>query len=177
MPLVKATDFFWEHHSAHRGGQLTVKELRLPIAVAVIDGPMVLAARAAAELHVEPTRWVRAIVRRPPDRIGDRERRYAPDFATVDIVHRSIFESYLDEHVVPYVRRFFTALTKYQDYVLEGAARGRARHRRCVSAACRLPRRESGTASSGIECLFRKGTPRGGGGSAAGFAFSCAGGA
>ncbi|HMJ04461.1 MAG TPA: hypothetical protein VK506_16080 [Conexibacter sp.] len=115
LPLTKALDYYWSHHQEHAGGSAV---LRLPIAVAVVDAPMVLVRASDHPVDAQPVRWVRAVVRRPLDQHYDRERWYTPEFDVVDIVHGSFFERYLSDFVKPYGAVFWDQLTQHQDCVL-----------------------------------------------------------
>jgi hypothetical protein len=121
LPLTKALDYYWAHHQGYKNrGQW--HDLRLPLAVAVVDAPLVLVTGENADSGVRPVRCARAIVRRPPDWARDRERWYTPAFDVVDIVHRSFFKEWVEAELRPFMAAWRERLEQNLGFILDGRA-------------------------------------------------------
>jgi hypothetical protein len=93
-------------------------DLVLPIALAVIDGPMVLATVSQGGVSYELNPWVRVYRHGVEPEAGhkfEREKLYA-----IDCVHRSWLKTYLDNHLQPFADEFGKLALRHAEEIATG---------------------------------------------------------
>ncbi len=95
-------------------------DLHIPIALAVIDGPMVQASVTADGVDYALTPWVRVYrhdVDPAADHFHDRTKLYA-----IDCVHVAWLTQYLEDHLEPFASEFATAALAHHQELASGRA-------------------------------------------------------
>lgn len=120
LPLTKATARYREafQKTRERGAR---HEVRVPLAVAVIEGPMVLADKEGPEPGLHSTQWVRAVVHRPTTASANFRRR-VPRFDLIDIVSCDFLPTYLDQFAIPYGELLWRRHAEHHEPMLRGSA-------------------------------------------------------
>jgi hypothetical protein len=115
MPLTKALTRFRREHRGNwpsrSSGSRRSHPTQLVTPLAVIDAPMVFAARPSEEEpYLKAITWVRLVVRNPVTwhQLEHGTVRRGGDFTMVDVVHRSFFATFLDELWEPFGERFYS---------------------------------------------------------------------
>jgi hypothetical protein len=93
-------------------------DLALPIALAVIDGPMVLATVSPDGVTYELNPWIRVYRHDVDPDAGhkfDREKLYA-----IDCIHRAWLETYIKEHLHPFAAEFGTLALSHAEEIATG---------------------------------------------------------
>lgn len=102
LPLTKSLIYFHEYRAPVETA--VYFDMVLPLAVAVIDGPLLTATTTPNETQYELVPWVRLYrhdVNVDADHRIKRDRLYA-----IDVVHKSWFSTYLTDHVMPFAHKF-----------------------------------------------------------------------
>lgn len=125
MPLTKALERYRREWRGERKDSLNPQsafDVRVPLALAVLDAPMIFVGRPSGQPHLENTRWVRLIVRNPVrwhhTSVGTR--RSGGDFSVVDVVHRSYLTDFLDRVLAPFAEQLHSAFEELADEILDG---------------------------------------------------------
>jgi hypothetical protein len=108
LPLVKALRYFEKQQQPPKTAQYF--DCHIPLAIAVIDAPMVTA-RAVGNVNILTlTPWVRVVRNEAveADHSMDRVQSFG-----VDVVHRSFFDTYLQQHAIPFAREFARLAQKH----------------------------------------------------------------
>jgi hypothetical protein len=97
LPLVKTLQYFERTNAPDK--DYVYYDLRIGLAVGVLDGPMVGARLDGGTIEYELVPWVRVIRHETYETTSpwDRDRVFA-----VDVVHQGFFDQYVDEHVLPF---------------------------------------------------------------------------
>lgn len=113
LPLIKALTYL--PTSREPKSTFTYFEFGMGVAIAIIDGPMV----AVREGQFEMLPWVR-VFRYENDlaaRIPGSDKLYA-----IDVVHKDFFETYRDDHLLPYLEEFAERALRHQKEIISGEA-------------------------------------------------------
>lgn len=133
LPLTKALASYrrqWLGRRSETFDPETSFDIRVPLAMAVIDAPMIFVGRPAAEPSFENVEWTRLIVRHPvtwsKSQLTGRLIRGGGGFSVVDVVHRSYMESFLDGILGPFAGQLFSRVEELHDEVLLGEMTARS---------------------------------------------------
>lgn len=117
LPLVKALQHFVNLQRPVKTAWYF--DCHATLAVAVLDAPMVRVGVGPNGPALTAMPWVR-VVRHEYD---DEAERFARDqLRVIDVVHRAFFDSYLDEHVLPFARRFAERVLRHPTELATGSA-------------------------------------------------------
>jgi hypothetical protein len=108
LPLTKALRYFKKQEEP----PVTARyfDCHIPLAIAVLDAPMI-AVRIKGDNHsLSLTPWVRLVRYEAVDPAPALDR--IQTFG-IDIVHKSFFEKYLQQHAIPFARQFSTLAIKH----------------------------------------------------------------
>lgn len=119
LPLTKAADHATTLYAHKRDRNQIFPALVLSICV--LDAPMVLF--KAPDESAEPvlTPWLR-VVRQEPT--GERELREAYRWSAIDVVHSAYFETFVDEHVMPFAVEFASRIRHFGEALFVGGEVG-----------------------------------------------------
>jgi hypothetical protein len=115
LPLVKAAAYF-EAMEAPRPTHLYF-DAHLTLPLAVVDAPMVLAKTDGTFVETELKPWVR-IVRH--DYQEDEDGRHAHRLCALDVVHVDFFDSYMQDHLMPFATEFSSRALRHQHELATG---------------------------------------------------------
>lgn len=115
LPILKAMRYFQVSESPPRSFRYF--DCHLVIGVGVLDAPMV-GVRVVAQSHdLVLLPWVR-VVRHETDKTADWLQR--TKLFAIDVVHKDFFQNYVNEHVLPFARRFSELVLKHQKVLASG---------------------------------------------------------
>jgi hypothetical protein len=115
LPLVKAIRFFKKQEEPSKTARYF--DLHIPLAIAVVDAPMIVARieNNVNLLHLTP--WVRVVRREAveAEHWTDRERIFG-----IDVVHKSFFDRYLQQHAIPFAQKIAPLAIKHHIELVSG---------------------------------------------------------
>lgn len=106
LPLIKATQHFV--HSERPVESAYYFDLHITVPVALIDAPLISVTNGATLANVP---WVR-VLRHEYEQ--DAERFERDQLRVIDVVHKDFFDEYLDNHLIPFSRRFSERALRHQ---------------------------------------------------------------
>lgn len=117
LPLIKAQQHF--AYSEQPVETAVYFDLHLTVALSVIDAPMVSADFSGGKSDLKLLPWVR-VVRH--EYLSDQERWDRSKLWVVDVVHKDYLSRYVDDHLVPFAKRYATLALKHQEELATGKA-------------------------------------------------------
>lgn len=117
LPLMKALRYFKKQEAPPPTARYF--DCHIPLAIAVLDAPMI-AARIQGDSHfLSLTPWVRVVRYEAvaPAPFYDRIQTFG-----IDIVHKSFFDRYLQQHAIPFAMRFSPLAVKHHVELSSGKA-------------------------------------------------------
>lgn len=115
LPLVKALRYFEKQQKPPKTARYF--DCHVPLAIAVIDAPMISTRSQDALCSLRLTPWVR-VIRNEAVESEDRSERIQT--LAVDVVHRSFFRTYLREHVMSFATEFSQRALRHHEEVATG---------------------------------------------------------
>jgi hypothetical protein len=115
LPLVKALRYFKKQEQPPKTA--VYFDCHVPLAIAVIDAPMI-AARVQNNVNsISLTPWVRVVRHEAveAEHWSDRTQSFG-----VDVVHRSFFDTYLQQHAIPFAQQFAPLALKHHLVLAKG---------------------------------------------------------
>lgn len=126
LPLIKSLQYFEESERPPKTAHYF--DGHLPFAIGVIDGPMV-GITVEEKLHSsELIPWVRVFRHESYESDDWTKRRKV--FA-VDIVHKDYFDSFISDHLLPFVNKYSELMIKHETKVAEGKAFAKGMGKNC----------------------------------------------
>lgn len=115
LPLLKALQHFEYIEAPSKAAQYF--DAHLPFAIAVIDGPMI-GVTVDENSHIsEFLPWVR-VFRHESYQNQDRHERQK--LFAIDIVHRDYFETFLNQHLLPFANKYAELFLKHDKKIVSG---------------------------------------------------------
>jgi hypothetical protein len=120
MPLVKAAHAVRKYLGGAQNNPAKQSIFRPLVPIAVIDSPLIFVSQPTEEPTIEPRPWVRLAVRDP---MSGKESPWKPlGIEIIDVVQRSFFGTYLDEHLLPFISTLQGRACEVHDHFLRGEA-------------------------------------------------------
>lgn len=116
LPLVKALKYFKKQEQPPPTARYF--DCHIPLAIAVIDAPMISANVDVNGNSLKLTPWVRVVRHEAAD--GDYSGDRILTFA-IDLVHRSFFDQYLQQHAIPFAQQFSQLAIKHHVELASGS--------------------------------------------------------
>lgn len=108
LPLTKALRYFKKQEAPPSTARYF--DCHIPLAVAVLDAPMIAARIQDDKQSLSLTPWVRVVRHEAVDQTASHDR--IQTFG-IDIVHKSFFTKYLQQHVIPFAQQFAALAIKH----------------------------------------------------------------
>jgi hypothetical protein len=124
LPLVKAMSRYrrqWRGDAPDGWDQRHRYDLRAPLAVSVVDAPMIFVGRPSQDPAMRSIQWVRLLVREPVSWTKSNSGmvfQRGGGVVFVDVVHCNFLAEFLDEVLLPFGEMLFTRLGTIPDQVL-----------------------------------------------------------
>lgn len=115
LPLSKALDHY-ENIESYRGAINYVSHLA--IGLGVLDAPLVGIHVSEDENKAVLLPWVRVVRHETTDR---RERQRRGKLFAIDVVHKAFLQTYLDEHLFPFVETFSSVVARHRESLVSGS--------------------------------------------------------
>lgn len=117
LPLAKALQHFVQ--AQQPPSTACYFDCHATLAVAVLDAPMISVRTARENQVLTAVPWVR-VIRHEYD--SEAERFDRDQLLVIDVVHRAFLDSYLDDHAVPFARRFAERVLRHPTELATGEA-------------------------------------------------------
>jgi hypothetical protein len=118
LPLSKAIDYFQRSHSPPKTA--VYFDCHMTLGIGVLEAPMVgvIASELSEELALTP--WVRVIRHEAGQAELPRWHPTRDKFFAIEIVHKDFLQDYLDNHLLPFYKRFSERVNRHQDCLASG---------------------------------------------------------
>ncbi len=115
LPLVTALKHFEE--SEFPGPKAKYFDVHLPFAIGIIDGPMIGVTVTEDSHETQFIPWVRVYRHESYENEDQMERK---KLFAVDIVHKDYFDTYLNDHLLPFANRYAQLMLKHDNEIADG---------------------------------------------------------
>jgi hypothetical protein len=115
LPLVKALRYFKKQKEPPNTARYF--DCHIPLAIAVIDAPMIAARVQGNTNSLSLTPWVRVVRNEAVEADHSFERQMT---FGVDVVHKSFFQTYLQRHAIPFAQDFAPLAIKHHVEIATG---------------------------------------------------------
>ena len=117
LPLIKSLQHFDESETPPKTAHYF--DAHLPFAIGVIDGPMIAVTVDEKSHTSELIPWVRVFRHESYENEDWTERK---KIFAIDIVHKDYFETFIDNHLLPFVNKYSELIIKHANEIAEGKA-------------------------------------------------------
>jgi hypothetical protein len=108
LPLIKALRYFRKKQEPPSTARYF--DCHIPLAIAVIDAPMIAARIQNDQNKLSLTPWVRVVRNEAVEAENYNERTLS---FGIDVVHKSFFNTYLQQHAIPFAQQFAPSAIKH----------------------------------------------------------------